>query len=114
MRCPVCEQVWPDGTPACPCGFDFATRDPHAAITRLAREVRRGNGIWRRGLIALLCLPITFSLGSLPTGMMLATAQLGVSILWIVQGLVRADIAGRKLAAAKALIQLPPARLIER
>lgn len=112
MRCAVCDQSWPDGTPACMCGYDFTTRDPKLAISRFTREVHHGNRVWRRGLVALILLPVTFAIGTLPTGMMLAMGQLGIALIWIVQGLVRADIANKKLAAAKQLIQLPPARLL--
>jgi len=112
LACPVCAHVWPEGTASCACGYDFTTRDPRLAIERFTREARGGNAVWRRGLIALVCLPITFSIGALPTGMMLAMAQFGLAAVWIVQGLVRADVANRKLAAAKELIQLPPARLL--
>jgi hypothetical protein len=112
MTCPVCDR--PAVETGCTCGYDFTTRSPGLAIERFTREARRGNAVWRRGLIALVCLPITFSIGSLPTGMMLAMAQFGLATLWIVRGLVRADVANRKLAAAKQLARLPEARLIER
>jgi hypothetical protein len=112
--CPVCDEASPDHTPLCTCGYSFATRSPNLAIERFTREARHSNAVWRRGLIALVCLPITFSVGSVPTGMMLAMAQFGLAALWIVQGLVRGDVANRKLAAAKQLAQLPEARLIER
>jgi hypothetical protein len=95
--------------------LDFTTRDPSVAIQRFSREARRGNGLWRRGLIAMMCLPITFfAIGSLPTALLLSMVQLGLSAVWIVKGLVRADIANRKLEAAKQLVQLPAARLVER
>jgi hypothetical protein len=112
MDCAVCNERWPEGTPSCTCGYDFTTRDPTLAIARSTRQARYGNRVGRRGLVALVCRPITFSIGSLPTGMMLAMGQLGLALLWIVQGLVRADLANKKLAAAKQLIQLPEARLL--
>ena len=112
MQCAVCNERWPEGTASCHCGYDFTTRDPTRAIARFTREARHGNRVWRRGLVALICLPITFAIGSLPTGMMLAMGQLGLALIWIVQGLVRADIANKKLTAAKQLAQLPEARLL--
>lgn len=112
MRCAVCNDDWPEGTPSCLCGYDFDTRDPSRAIARFTREARHGNRVWRRGLVALVLLPVTLSIGALPTGLMLAMGQLGLALLWIVQGLVRADIANRKLGAAKQLNQLPAARLL--
>ena len=112
MTCPVCERDQQHET--CTCGYDFATRSPNLAIQRSEREARHGNRVWRRGLLAIVCLPITFSIGSPPTGMLLAVAQFGLAMIWIVQGLVRADVANKRLAAAKQLIALPEARLIER
>jgi hypothetical protein len=98
----------------CECGYDFDTRDPGVAISRLSTEARRGNGIWRRGLIALLALPVTFfAITSVPTAMMLATIQLVAASVWIVQGLIKADVANRKLSAARQLVQLPAARLLK-
>lgn len=113
LACPVCELSSLDGTERCACGFDFTTRSPQVAIARLAREARRGNGQWRRGLVALFFLPVTIALGS-PVGLLLGATQLGLAALWIVQGLVRADVANRKLAAAKQLAQLPAARVVQR
>jgi hypothetical protein len=112
VACPVCERPATEST--CTCGYDFTTRSPSLAIGRFTREARQGNAVWRRGMIALMLCPVTFSIGSLPTGMLLAIAQLGLATIWIVQGLVRADIANKRLAAAKQLGQLPEARLIER
>jgi hypothetical protein len=112
MVCAVCNDAWPEGTRSCHCGYDFTTRDPALAIARFRREARYGNRVWRRGLVALVFLPVTLAIGSLPTGMMLAMGQLGLALIWIVQGLVRADIANKKLSAAKQLIQLPTARLL--
>jgi len=112
VTCPVCEATLADGTPICSCGYNVGTRDPGVAIQRLTREARHGNQIWRRGLVAVITLPVTFMIGSLPTGMMLAMLQLGLAALWIVQGLVRSDVANRKLAAAKKLVQLPAARVV--
>jgi hypothetical protein len=108
----VCNHEWPEGTPSCHCGYDFTTRDPSLAIARFTREARHGNRVWLRGLVALVLLPVTFAIGSLPTGLMLAMGQLGLSLIWMVQGIVRSDIANKRLAAAKQLTQLPPARLL--
>ena len=113
MTCTVCARVWDEGTPACECGYDFTTRDPRLAIERFTREARHGDKRWRRGLVLMIALPITFSIGSLWTGMLLAMIQLALAALWIVQGLMSADTANRKLAAAKALIALPEARLVQ-
>jgi hypothetical protein len=110
MTCPVCDR--PEAHDRCDCGYDFTTRDPSRAIERFSTEARRGNNVWRRGLVALIVLPVTFSLGSLAMGMMLGMIQLGLATLWIVQGLVRADVANKRLAAAKQLIALPTARLL--
>ena len=115
IDCPVCNESWTDDTPSCSCGFDFTTRSPHLAITRFTRDARRGNATWRRGLIGLFFLPVTISLGfTSPAAWLVAMAQLGLSAIWIVQGLVRADVANRKLAAAKELVQLPAARVVRR
>ena len=69
--------------------------------------------MWRRGLVALFFLPITISIGA-PVGYLLGMTQLGLAAIWIVQGLVRADVANKKLAAAKQLVQLPAARVVQR
>jgi hypothetical protein len=114
LACPICEETWPEDTPSCVCSYDFTTRDPSLAIRRLEREARRGNGVWRRGLVALIALPVTFAIPSAPMAWMLAMIQLGLSAVWIVQGLVRADVANKKLEAARQLIQLPAARLISK
>jgi hypothetical protein len=112
MTCPVCDRD--EQADVCTCGYDFSTRSPNVAIQRCERDVRHGNTVWRRGLLAIVCLPLTFSIGSPPTGMLLAVAQFGLATIWIVQGLVRADVANKRLAAAKQLVQLPEARLIDR
>jgi len=115
LACPVCDESWSDGTAACSCGYDFTTRDPSIAIRRLGREVRHGNAVWRRGLVALVAVPVTlFWLPTFSLAASLAMFQLALSAIWIVQGLVRADRATKHLAAAKQLIQLPAARLVER
>ncbi len=115
VDCPVCDERWPADAPRCTCGYDFATRDPSIAIQRFTRDARRGNGIWRRGLVTMVALPVTFfAIASVPTAMLLATIQLCAAVVWIVQGLVRADVANKKLAAAKQLAQLPAARLVQR
>ena len=113
IDCPVCNLSSPEGAPRCACGFDFTTRSPAIAIDRLAREARRGNNVWRRGLVALFFLPVMLSIGA-PVSWLLGMTQLGLAAIWIVQGLVRADVANRKLAAARQLVQLPAARVIRR
>ena len=113
VTCPVCELSSLDETERCTCGFEFTTRSPQLAIDRLKREARRGNTQWRRGLVFLFFLPVTITLGA-PVGLLVGAAQLGLAALWIVQGLVRADVANRKLAAAKQLAQLPAARVVQR
>ena len=113
LTCPVCELSALDEAERCTCGFDFTTRSPQVAIERLKRETRRGNGQWRRGLVLLFFLPVTIALHP-PAGLLVGSAQLGLAALWIVQGLVRADVASRKLASAKQLAQLPAARLVQR
>jgi hypothetical protein len=110
----VCNERWPEDAAECHCGYDFTTRDPRGAITRLEREARRGNSVWRRGLFAMVCLPVTFALPQLVLAGMLGMAQCGLAALWIVQGLARADAANRKLAAAKQLVALPAARIVQR
>lgn len=112
LACPVCDQAWPEGTPRCTCGYDFTTRDPSVAIRRLGREARRGNGIWRRGLIGMIALPVTLFALPLSLGASAAMLQLGLSALWLVQGLARADRANKRLVVAKQLIQLPAARVV--
>jgi hypothetical protein len=112
VTCPVCELRHAVDAAACPCGYDFTTRDPSLAIARFTRAARHGNAIWRRGLLALIALPIPFMLLDFPTGIMLGTLQFFLSLTWIVLGLVRADGANKRLAAAKELLQLPQARLL--
>lgn len=115
IDCPVCALSSPDEAASCSCGFDFTTRSPHLAITRFTRDARRGNATWRRGLVGLFFLPVTITLGfASPVGWLFAMTQLGLSAIWIVQGLVRADIANKRLAAAKELVQLPAARVVRR
>lgn len=112
LTCPVCEQSQVDEPASCDCGYDFKARDPSVAIERYKRDARRGNGVWRRGLVALVALPITFTIGSYPTGILLGTLQLFVAVTWIIVGLVRADGANKRIAMAKELHQLPAARLL--
>jgi hypothetical protein len=115
MVCLVCAQTWPAGTPRCTCGYDLETRDPRLAIERLSARVRRGNRIWRRGLAALVLLPAAiFLIDAFPTAVLVTMVQLMCSVWWIVQGLVKSDVAGKRLATARQLALLPAARVIER
>ena len=113
LACPICAEAWPEATRACRCGYDFTTRDPTIAIRRYKREVRHGNRIWRRGLVALIAVPVTlFALPTFALGASLAMFQLALAAIWIVQGLARADRAGKRLVAAKQLTALPTARVV--
>ena len=109
--CPVCDVARVGKT--CGCGYDFDAHDPRTAIERLALEARSGNRTWLAGFVALVSLPVTFVLGGPMWGLVLALLQFGFSAGWIVQGLVRADRANKRLSAAKQLMALPEARIVQ-
>jgi hypothetical protein len=115
MKCPVCDDRWPADAIRCQCGYDFETRDPSVAIVRYRRDARNGNRLWWSGLFMLIGLPVAIGLlpGS-PMGFLISVAQAGVAVTWIVQGLVRAERANKRLSAAKQLVQLPAARVVQR
>jgi hypothetical protein len=113
--CPVCGQTWPVAQPAaCLCGHDFTTGDPSIAIAKLGLEKRAGNRWWLRGLGAMFFLPVTFVvLSGSPLAWILGSVHAAFVGIAIIGGLARADRAEKKLKAAKALKQLPAARVIK-
>jgi hypothetical protein len=114
MICPVCDERWPDDAFRCHCDYDFETRDPSRAIRRLTREVRHGNRLWWSGLFALMALPLAMFLVPEPWSSVISLAQAGAAVTWIVRGLIRADRGNKLLSAAKQLVQLPAARIVQR
>ena len=102
------------GTPAtCACGYEFTTRDPRTAIERLERDARSGNRTWLGGFVAMIGLPVTFTLLPPMWNLTFALLQFAFASAWIVQGLVRSDRANKQLSAAKQLMALPEARVIQ-
>lgn len=114
MHCPVCNDRWPDDALRCHCGYDFETRDPSVAILRMKNEARFGNRLWFRGLFLMIALPLAIFLLPPPMHVGVALIQAGLAGMWIIKGLATADRANKRLAAAKQLVQLPAARIVER
>jgi hypothetical protein len=115
--CPLCGVSWSTPSPRCFCGYDFETGNPQAAIVRLSASRRRASRTWGLGLFALATLPVTCGAGIaymewfLPS-LLFGLFQLGIGwgLTW--RGLLDAYRSRKALAAAKALRQLPTARVV--
>jgi hypothetical protein len=117
-RCPVCEEPAPrDGALRCECGYDFAARDPSAALVRLGYARRRARWLLRRGAgtgaaAAVLLLLVHGRLADHVELVTLIFAQLALGTWWAARGVLDARLARRRLRAASAIGQLPAARVV--
>ena len=117
MVCPICSVSWSTRSPRCFCDYDFETGDPRAAIQRIARERRRASRSLSAGVILLAALPATLVAGLLHgpwllLAMLLGGVQFSVGTVLAWRGLVGYSASSKQLAAAKALRQLPEARVV--
>jgi hypothetical protein len=117
MVCPICNVSWSTRSPRCFCDYDFETGDPQAAIRRISKQRRRASRTLSAGTLLLAALPVTFVAGLLHGPWLLMAVLLGgvqfsvgSALAW--RGLVGYTASSKQLAAAKALRQLPEARVV--
>jgi len=115
--CPICGVSWSTRSPRCFCDYDFETGDPEAAIRRIAKERRRASRTLSAGALLIGALPVTFVAGLLHGSWLLLAVLLGgvqfsigSALAW--RGLAAYAASSKQLATAKALRQLPAARVV--
>ena len=117
MVCPICNVSWSTRSPRCFCDYDFETGDPQAAILRISKERRRASRSLSIGVILIAALPVTFYAGLwnvswLMLAVLLGGVQFSVGTALGWRGLFAYSASSKQLAAAKALRQLPEARVV--
>jgi hypothetical protein len=117
LVCPICDVSWSTQSPRCFCDYDFETGDPQAAIRRISKQRRRASWTLSAGTLLLAALPVTFVAGLLHGPWLLLAVliggvqfRVGSALAW--RGLVAYTASSKQLAAAKALRQLPEARVV--
>ena len=116
-RCPVCNARWAAAAPPerCACGYELESRDPRLAVVLATEELSAANRRWRRGLLALLLVPVTFAFLVVSVealaGVVTATQML-LGLLASGVGIAQGHVARNRLRAAQQLMQLPPARVL--
>jgi len=115
-RCPVCNLRWAGAPPErCGCGYEPASRDPRLAVVLATEELSAANRRWRRGLLALLMVPVTFAflVVSVEAAAGVVTAiQMVLGLIAAGFGIAQGHVARNRLRAAQQLMQLPPARVL--
>ncbi len=116
--CEICACEWPAQPTRCVCGYDFETGNTHEAIRSLAIQQRSAHNRWLAGLITLSTSAVSIVLATTYPAMLIALPfLLAIQVLFgfgmIATGLRAGWKVERQLTKAKAMHQLPTARLLK-